>query len=90
MTIERNVQEEYESLTSLQRVAAFMITVGTEAASEILKFLDNSDVEAIVSQIIQLSNVRVEVLNSSLLDFHDMVMATDFISEGGISYAQSV
>lgn len=90
MTIDRNVQEEYEALNSIQRVAAFMITIGAEAAAEILKFLDNSDVEAIVAQIIQLSSVRVEVLASSLQDFHDMVMATDFISEGGISYAQSV
>lgn len=85
-----SAREEYRALGNYQRVAAFMITIGAEASAEVLKFLDGPEVEKIIAQVIQLNNIRVEALNASLEEFHEMVLATDFIAEGGISFAQSV
>ena len=81
---------QYEELNGVQKAAAFLISVGPESATEVFKHLEDDEVELITKEIIQLGNMPADVLSASEEDFYEMVLASDYIKEGGMTYAQNV
>jgi len=82
--------EKYRELGGPQRAAAFFVSIGPEAASEIVKYLEHTEVEEIAREIIKLGNLPITILQAAEDDFYEMAMAADYIKEGGMSYAQSL
>ncbi len=85
-----NTVESLEQMTGLAKAAAFMVSVGAEAATQVLKYLENHEVEEIAKEMIGLGNLRAETLAAVEDEFYEMAMASDYIREGGMNYAQSV
>ena len=42
---------DYDKLTRIQKTAAFLITIGLDAAAEVMKHLENSQLELICREI---------------------------------------
>jgi len=82
--------EKFREMGGVQRAATFFVSIGPEAASEIVKFLEPSEVEEIAREIIKLGNLPTTVLQAAEDDFYEMAVAADYIKEGGLSYAQSL
>ena len=82
--------EKTRELTGVQRAATFFVSIGPEAAAEIIKFLEPAEVEEIAREIIKLGNIPTSLLQAAEDDFYDMALASDYIKEGGLSYAQSL
>ncbi|MEM1126009.1 MAG: flagellar motor switch protein FliG [Bacteroidota bacterium] len=75
-------------LNGAQKSAVLLIALGTEAASAILKHLDDSEVEQITIQIAQSRSVDSTIVEDVLMEFRDMGMAQDYIAQGGVGFAR--
>ena len=74
-----------------QKVAALLIALGPNTASEILKNIKDEDLlEQITLDIANLGKVPDEDLNDVLNEFRNVFQAKNFITQGGISYAKQL
>ncbi len=81
----------YEFMTQSQKVAALLIGLGPAAASEILKNIPNEElIEQITIDITTLNRVPPEVINNIIEEFHSYFIASNYISSGGMQYAQTL
>jgi flagellar motor switch protein FliG len=79
-----------KNLSGPKKAAIVMVALGTEASSKILKNLDEHDVERLSTEIARLDNITPDVRQAVLEEFHNMAMASQFISQGGIDYAREI
>lgn len=77
-------------LTGAQKAAVFIITVGKQTASEMMKSLKPSEVEKIMLEIAKMRNVKTEVVDAVLKEFYKMMEAKQYILEGGFDYANEL
>ncbi|GIV59769.1 MAG: flagellar motor switch protein FliG [Rhodothermaceae bacterium] len=80
--------ETDDEVNGARKAAILLVAVGTEVASEVLRTLHDSEVERISIEIAKLRNVSSELVESVLLEYRDMAMAHDYITQGGISFAR--
>lgn len=79
-----------EELTGRQKCAILLISIGTEAASEIFRHINEKDVERLAVEIAQMKDVPSAVMETVIEEFYQMIMAQEYISQGGIEYAKKV
>ena len=80
-----------EQMTAIQKVAALLITLGPNAASEILKNIeDDNALEQITIEIAGLSRLPQEIIEAIVDEFHAVFQASSMISAGGMSYAREL
>jgi len=82
---------EVGRMTNIQKVAALLIVLGPQAATEILKNIPDDDlVEQITLEIANLNKVSPEVLDTILEEFHSIFQASNYLSHGGMDYAKTL
>ncbi|MBP5706955.1 MAG: flagellar motor switch protein FliG [Spirochaetales bacterium] len=79
-----------KTLSGRQKAAIFLVTLGTEVASEIFKHLREEEVEQLTFEIARLDVVESEDRDKVLMEFQELMMARDFITSGGIDYAKDL
>jgi len=79
-----------ENLTGRQKCSILIIAIGTEAASQVFKHLKEKDVERLAVEIAQMKDVPATIMEAVVEEFYQMIMAQEYISQGGIDYAQKV
>ncbi|MBL8992771.1 MAG: flagellar motor switch protein FliG [Spirochaetia bacterium] len=77
-------------LTGRQKAAIFMISLGAERSSEVMKHLKDEEVEALTFEIARLDHIDPAQKEAVLKEFHELMVAQDFILNGGIDYAREV
>jgi flagellar motor switch protein FliG len=77
-----------EELTSRQKVAVLMISLGQDTTAEILKYLNDYEIEDIAQTIAELKTVTTEQEDEVLEEFEQLLMAGKYISMGGIDFAR--
>lgn len=82
--------EEEIILSGLQKAAVLMISLGAEASAYIYKNLDDDEVEAITKSIVTLHNIPSKKIDEVVDEYHQMIIAQQYIKSGGISYAQKI
>ncbi len=75
-------------LTPRQRVAILMIALGQEAAAQILKYLNDYEIEEITQSIAELKTVTTEQEDEVLQEFEQLLMAGNYTVRGGIEFAR--
>ncbi len=73
-----------------KKAAIVLVALGTEASAEIFRNLSEVEVESLTTQIARLEGVTPEMREAVLEEFHQMVMAQQFITQGGMNYAEEV
>src|SRR3984957_10219274 len=81
---------EVEQLSGLRKSAVLMIMIGDEASSEILKQLDEDEVQAISREIARVQSLTSEQAEGVLEEFYQMAIAHDYVVKGGIDYARKI
>jgi len=81
---------EYESLNSMQKAAIALVAFGPEVSATVLKSLSDSDVERITVHIANLRDVLPEIEDRAIEDCHQIFMAKQYISQGGVDFARDV
>jgi flagellar motor switch protein FliG len=82
---------ELQNMTATQKVAALLIVLGPNTASEVLKnIMDDELLEQITLDIASLNKVSTEILNGILEEFKAIFQASNYLSAGGMDYAKEL
>lgn len=79
-----------KELTGRQKAAIFLVTIGSEISSEIFKHLREDEIETLTFEIARLETIEPEQKDAILMEFQEMMMASEFITTGGIDYAREL
>ena len=82
--------KEISKLSGRQKAAIFLISLGPERSSEIMKHLKDEEVEALTFEIARMDAVDPAQKDAVLKEFHELMVAQDFIVNGGIDYAREI
>ena len=75
-------------LTSRQKVAVVMIALGQENTAEIMKYLNDAEIEAIAQAIAEVKTVTAEQEDAVVEEFQHLLMAGKYIATGGVEFAR--
>jgi flagellar motor switch protein FliG len=84
-------QEEAESaeeLSARARVAILMIALGQETTAEVMKYMNDYEIEEIAQSISELEVVTTEQEDQVLEEFEQLLLAGKYVSQGGIEFAR--
>ncbi len=79
-----------KEFTGRQKAAVFLVTLGSEISAEIFKHLREDEIETLTFEIARLETIEPAQKDAILLEFQELMMASDFISTGGIDYAREL
>jgi len=79
-----------EGLTGLQKAAIFIISIGTRSAAQILKNMQEREVEEITMEIAAMRSVNPDISEAVLNEFYHTIKAKKFLLEGGYGYAEKL
>lgn len=77
-------------LTSQQKAAAIIVTLGAENASELYRYLREEEIEQLTLEIAKLSNLTSEQMEDIINSFYQLCLTQKVITEGGVEYARNV
>lgn len=87
---QRDSRVDTSQLTGPNKAAIVMVALGTDASSQIFKNLNELEVERLSTEIAKLDNVSPEVREAVLEEFHNLAMAHQYVTQGGIEYAREI
>lgn len=77
-------------LTSKQKAAQVIISLGADVASSVYKHLSEDDIEKITYEITRQDYVSPEMTDQAIEEFYGLCLAQKVYIEGGVTYAKSV
>ncbi|KDR95160.1 flagellar motor switch protein FliG [Peptoclostridium litorale DSM 5388] len=77
-------------ITGKQKAAILLITLGPEYSARIFRNLSEDEIEELTLEIANIKKVEPELKDQVLEEFYEICLAQEYISEGGINYAQEV
>lgn len=81
---------EKARLSGKRKASIFLVSMGQEIASEIFKHLRDEEIEQLTLEIARIEKVESVERDKVLVEFQDMMLAQEFISQGGIDYARDI
>ncbi len=82
--------EKPHLIPGVRKAAVLMITLGEQVSGEILKQLDEDEVQLIGREVARASAVTSEQAETILEEFHSMTIAQNYVLKGGIDYARKL
>lgn len=79
-----------KELTGKEKAAILLIALGPQKSADIFKHLNEEEIEELTLQIANMRMVSPEEKQNVIEDFHQLCLAQEYISEGGINYAKDV
>lgn len=83
-------QSASKKISSSTKVAAIVIALGADSASEVYKYLRDDEIEEISSEISKIDVLSSEDMKDIISDFYDLCITQNTIAEGGETYAREV
>jgi flagellar motor switch protein FliG len=77
-----------QPVSGLRKAAILCLTLGEEAAAALFKQLDENEVHALTREIAILSNVKSNISEGVIEEFHQLMTARSYVSAGGVDYAK--
>jgi flagellar motor switch protein FliG len=81
---------DYSQLTKIQKIAAFFIFIGADAAAEVMKGFDTAQLELICREMANLHVIDESVQNELISEFGELIVEGLQSKLGGVGYAQTV
>jgi flagellar motor switch protein FliG len=85
-----NLVRREKDLTGKQKAAILLISLGPDVSASVYKHLSEEDIEKLTLEISGVKKVENEAKEDILEEFHNIAIAQDYISQGGIGYAKTV
>ena len=76
--------------TGIQKAAILLISLGPGQSSEIIKHLNDAEIEQLTLEMAQMRKVSEDQRDVVVDEFHKMCIASNYIAQGGIEYAREV
>jgi flagellar motor switch protein FliG len=77
-------------VSGVRKAAVLTLVLGEDAASQLFKFLSEEEIEAIAREVATMGAVKPDVGTVVLEEFHHMWKAAEYLSQGGVEYAQKI
>jgi len=77
-------------LSGRQKAAILLITLGPEVSANVFKQLRDEEIEQLTLEIANVRKVDNAEKESILAEFHQICVAQEYISQGGIAYAKEI
>ena len=78
------------SLAGPRKAAILLMTLGEDASAEILRQLDEDEVQRISREVARASSVTAEQAEAVLDECHQMTVAQEFVVKGGLDYSRKL
>jgi len=78
------------ALPGIRKAAILMIILGDQINGEILRQMDEEEVEAIGHEVARITSISNDQAESILEEFYQMSMAHDYVLKGGVDYAKKM
>ncbi|MFC0558607.1 flagellar motor switch protein FliG [Halalkalibacter alkalisediminis] len=79
-----------KGLTGKQKAAILLISLGPDVSAQVYKHLSEEEIEQLTLEIANVRKVDSGMKEEILEQFHSLVLAQDYIAQGGIGYAKSI
>ncbi|MBS4198953.1 flagellar motor switch protein FliG [Bacillus sp. FJAT-49732] len=79
-----------KGLTGKQKAAILLISLGPDVASSVYKHLTEEEMEKLTLEISSVRKVDSSAKEEIMDEFHNIAIAQDYITQGGIGYAKTV
>lgn len=79
-----------EQLSGTQKAAVLLIALGPQTSGEVLRHLKDEEIEELSLEIASLRSIHPEVRDQVFDEFVDMLTAQEYVSQGGMEYAQTL
>lgn len=76
--------------SGIQKAAILLISLGPEKSSEIVKHLNEAEIDQLTLEMANMRKVSEDQRDSVIDEFHKMFIASNYIAQGGIEYAREV
>jgi len=78
------------SVPGIRKAAILMIILGEQVTGEILRQMDEEEVEAIGHEVARITSISNDQAEGVLEEFYQMSMAHEYVLKGGIDYAKKM
>ncbi|HLR74691.1 MAG TPA: flagellar motor switch protein FliG [Virgibacillus sp.] len=79
-----------QKLTGKQKAAILLISLGPDVSAQVYKHLTEEEIEQLSLEISSVQRVDTDLKETVLDQFHQIALAQDYISQGGVGYAKTV
>jgi flagellar motor switch protein FliG len=83
-------KDNSNTLNGKQKAAILLISLGPEVSASIYKHLSEEEIEKLTLEISGVRKVEANKKEEIIEEFHEIAMAQDYISQGGIVYAKQI
>lgn len=77
-------------IPGVRKAALLMIILGEQASGEILKVLDEEEVQQISREVARVTSITSEQAETVLDEFYQMTVAQNYVLKGGLDYARKL
>jgi flagellar motor switch protein FliG len=84
------VRKDQKDLTGKQKAAILLISLGPDVSASVYKHLSEEEIEKLTLEISGVKKVDSLAKEEILEEFHNIALAQDYITQGGIGYAKTV
>lgn len=77
-------------LTGKQKAAILLISLGPDVSAQVYKHLSEEEIEKLSLEISSVKKVDSDMKEEIIEQFHQIAIAQDYITQGGIGYAKTV
>ncbi len=78
------------TLNGAQKAAVLMVIMGDEVSANVLRELDEEEVQRIGREIATAPVITSEITEAVLSEFYEMLVAREYVLKGGIDYARKL
>ncbi len=77
-------------MPGIRKAALFLVAVGEEVSAEILKRLEEDEIQELTKEISNVQNIDIKQQEAIFEEFQQMSLATEYMRRGGIDFAKKV
>ncbi len=86
----QNLETATPTIPGIRKSAILMVILGEAACSEVLKHMDEDEIQDIGREIARISSITSEQSEEVLKEFYNMSVAHQYVLKGGIDYARKI
>jgi len=83
-------QMQQQMLSGRQKAAILLITLGPEVSAQVFKHLRDEEIEQLTLEIANVRKVDPVEKDAIMAEFHQIAVAQEFLTQGGINYAKEI
>ena len=82
--------EAVAQVPGIRKAAILMVILGDQTSAEILRQMDEEEVQAIGQEVARITSIPNELAEAILDEFYQMSVARDFVLKGGVDFAKKM